>query len=184
MKKRFSSQELFEIRNTIPVEMLIKNQLQMSSKTSDGLFRFLCPLCSGYHTAVNPVKNLARCFSCLKNFNTIDLVMAVKKWGFRESTLFLKSVLQHTYTRNAHILLRDQTTAPGRPVQTKPEGTNSGLDHKSGHGAEGLMSRGPRTSGFGQSCDQAPNSSCDRRRNPETVRRIFEKMFLEGQNNS
>jgi DNA primase len=38
--------------------------------------------------------NLARCFSCQKNFNAIDLVMVVKNMGFVDSVSFLKDVLE------------------------------------------------------------------------------------------
>lgn len=89
---QFSSRELFELRNTLPVDVLIRDHLKVPSKTSDGVLRFLCPLCSEFQTAVNPITNLARCFRCEKNFNTIDLVMAVKGYGFRDSVAFLKKL--------------------------------------------------------------------------------------------
>ena len=92
MKARFSSQELFDLRNNIPVDMLIKDQLHVPTKIRDGYFRFLCPLCNEFQTAVNPNTNRARCFRCEKNFNTIDLVMAVKGYGFKDSVLFLKTL--------------------------------------------------------------------------------------------
>ncbi len=92
MQNRFSSRELFELRNNIPVNMLIRDHLQISSKIRDGYFRFLCPVCNEFQTAVNPTTNLARCFRCEKNFNTIDLVMKIKGYGFRDSVLFLKQI--------------------------------------------------------------------------------------------
>lgn len=92
MKNRFSSSELFNLRNNIPVDMLIRDQLQIPSKIRDGFFRFLCPSCNEFQTAVNPTTNLARCFRCEKNFNTIDLVMAVKGCGFKDSVLFLQTL--------------------------------------------------------------------------------------------
>ena len=91
-KRRFSSQELFELRNNIPVDILIRDHLQVPSKIRDGLFRFLCPLCNEFQTAVNPATNLARCFRCEQNFNTIDLVIEIKGYGFRDSVLFLKQI--------------------------------------------------------------------------------------------
>lgn len=91
-KRRFSSQELFELRNNIPVDILIRDHLQVPSKIRDGLFRFLCPLCNEFQTAVNPATNLARCFRCERNLNTIDLVMEIKGYGFRGSVLFLKQI--------------------------------------------------------------------------------------------
>ena len=89
MKKRFSSHELFELRNAIPVRRLIRDELQIPSKISEGVFRFLCPVCHEFQTATHPATNLARCFRCEKNFNTIDLVMAVKGLDFKESVVFL-----------------------------------------------------------------------------------------------
>jgi len=92
MEARFSARELFDLRNNIPVDMLISDHLQIPSKISDGFFRFLCPICNEFQTAVNPNTNLARCFRCQKNLNTIDLVIAVRGCGFKESVLFLKTL--------------------------------------------------------------------------------------------
>jgi DNA primase len=91
MKRRFSSRQLFELRNNIPMDGLIR-ELQIPWKIRDGFLRFLCPLCNEFQSAVNPDTNLARCFGCEKNFNTIDLVMEVRGYGFRESVLFLKEL--------------------------------------------------------------------------------------------
>jgi DNA primase len=96
MKKRFSSHELFELRNAIPVRWLIRDELQIPSKISEGVFRFLCPVCNEFQTSTHPTTNLARCFRCEKNFNTIDLVMAVKELSFRESALFLRQILANS----------------------------------------------------------------------------------------
>ena len=94
MKKKFSSRELFELRNNIPVAMLIKDQLQLPSKIRDGFFRFLCPMCNEFQTAVNPATNLARCFRCEKNFNTIDMVMTWHSIGFVDSVKYLQTILK------------------------------------------------------------------------------------------
>jgi DNA primase (bacterial type) len=77
--KRFTQNELFELRNHIPINTLIENRLKMPAKISEGHFRFLCPLCGEFQTATNPKTNLARCFRCEKNFNTIDMVMTCEK---------------------------------------------------------------------------------------------------------
>ena len=74
------------------LDILIRDHLQIPSKIRDGFFRFLCPFCNEFQTAVNPATNLARCFRCEKNFNTIDLVMLVRKYGFRDSVLYLKDL--------------------------------------------------------------------------------------------
>ncbi len=91
MSRRFSSQELFALRNYIPIDTLIETELRVPSKVSEGFFRFLCPLCYEFQTATNPKTNLARCFRCEKNFNTIDMVMICRKMNFVESVKYLKS---------------------------------------------------------------------------------------------
>jgi len=93
-KRCFSSSQLYTLRNDINVQVLIEQTLRIPSRMTEGCFRFLCPLCNGYDTAVNPKTNLARCFGCEKNFNTIDLVMVVRQVDFVHSVKFLQSVHQ------------------------------------------------------------------------------------------
>jgi len=92
MKRRFTGNELFKLRNLIPVDLLIEEQLNVPSKISEGYFRFLCPVCNEFQTATNPKTNLARCFLCERNFNPIDLVMVVKGLGFIESVQYLREL--------------------------------------------------------------------------------------------
>ncbi len=94
MGKYFSSRELFEIRNSIPIDVLIQKELTIPSKTNEGVFRFLCPLCNEFQTAVNSRTNLGRCFRCEKNFNTIDMVMAWHSIGFVDSVKYLQIILK------------------------------------------------------------------------------------------
>ncbi len=82
MKRRFSERRLRELRNEIPLEELIEEHLRMPVKRVSGRFRFSCPVCSGYDTSVLREKNLARCFSCKKNFNAIDLTMSLASLDF------------------------------------------------------------------------------------------------------
>ena len=93
-KRCFSSSQLYAMRNEINIEMLIEKTLGIPSRVTKGCFRFLCPLCNGFDTAVNPKTNLARCFRCEKNFNTIDLVMLIRKTNFVQSVKFLQSIHQ------------------------------------------------------------------------------------------
>ena len=93
-KRCFSSSQLYTLRNDINVQVLIEQTLRIPSRLTEGCFRFLCPLCHGYDTAVNQKTNLARCFGCEKNFNTIDLVMFVRQADFVHSVKFLQSVHQ------------------------------------------------------------------------------------------
>ncbi len=94
MGKHFSSQELYKLRNSIPIDILIEKELTIPSKISEGVFRFLCPVCNEFQTAVNPKTNLSRCFRCEKNFNTIDMVMAWHKIGFVDSVKYLQALLK------------------------------------------------------------------------------------------
>jgi len=91
--RRFSESQLYAIRNQINVQGLIEESLRIPCRVEKGCFRFLCPLCSGFDTAVNPKTNLARCFQCGKNYNTIDLAMLTRKLSFIESVRFLQTIV-------------------------------------------------------------------------------------------
>ena len=90
----FSSSQLYALRNQINIEMLIEKTLAVPCAVTKGCFRFRCPMCNGFDTAVNPKTNLARCFRCEKNFNTIDLVMLIRQTNFVQSVKFLQSIHQ------------------------------------------------------------------------------------------
>ena len=89
MTNRFSSEELYRLRNFIPINRLIRS-LNIEHKVSDGYFRFQCPLCFGFHTAIKQETNLARCFTCQRNFNAIDLAMICGRNSFVDSVRFLR----------------------------------------------------------------------------------------------
>lgn len=84
----FSKQQLYQLRNQIPINWLIHEVLSMRS-IYKGVWRFQCPICLEFNTATQEKTNLARCFSCQKNFNTIDLVIYVEKLSFKQSVEFL-----------------------------------------------------------------------------------------------
>ena len=114
--KRFSSQELYKLRNDIPVDALIKNALDIPWRNTQGCFRFLCPRCHLFNTAVNPATNLARCFRCDKNFNTIDLVMLITQSDFVKSIRFLKDY-QKSMPKQNH------------PIKAESRGSDNGSKH-------------------------------------------------------
>ena len=93
MSKRFSRDLLRALRNDIPIDDLIRRRSDLPSKEREGILRFLCPLCSEFHTATNPRTNLARCFRCKENFNTIELVMALQECRFVEAVKILEPLL-------------------------------------------------------------------------------------------
>ena len=88
----FTKQQLFQVRNEIDIDWLINEKLSIE-RQFDGAWRFRCPLCQELNTATQKKTNLARCFSCQKNFNTIDIVIYTKKINFVPSVRFLLSLL-------------------------------------------------------------------------------------------
>jgi hypothetical protein len=88
----YSDDFLRMIRNQIKIDRVIC-VLRLETIFSKELVRFRCPLCHGFHTATNPKTNLARCFDCKRNFNPIDLVMAVSRYDFVDSVEFLKRLI-------------------------------------------------------------------------------------------
>lgn len=89
---RFPDAHLRRIRNDVPVGRIVR-WLELPTKEVEGYLRFLCPSCSEFHTAMNPATNLARCFRCRRNFNPIDLVMAVEKVSFVDAVALLEPFL-------------------------------------------------------------------------------------------
>lgn len=98
MAKRLSQEFLFSLRNHIPIKELIKHHLHLPSKTTDQVFRFQCPKCHEFQTAINYRANLARCFLCSTNFNNIDLVMIDRQVDFLKAVEILK-ILLRVYSR-------------------------------------------------------------------------------------
>lgn len=88
--KRFSGVELYRLRNELPIREVIETMLQLPNKDVEGVFRFLCPCCSEFQTALHPSENLSRCFRCRRNFNPIELVMAANELDFVSSVKFLQ----------------------------------------------------------------------------------------------
>lgn len=88
MPRNFDKEKLRQLRNQVDIAGLIVH-LGLPAKNRDGHLRFLCPLCSEFHTATNPATNLARCFRCARNFNPIDLVMAVHEVSFVDAVYYL-----------------------------------------------------------------------------------------------
>ena len=137
MTRLFSAQELYNVRNDIPVSALIETVLNMPTRTTEGVFRFLCPVCGEFNTAVNFKTNLARCFSCEKNFNTIDLVMIAEKMNFVKAVRFLKAQEKKSQIRPGskktenrsrspqHIADIIQSIMPKKPVSGHQESIES-----------------------------------------------------------
>jgi DNA primase len=93
MSTYFPRQLLFRLRNEIPLEKVIAENLNWPSKRREGRSVFVCPRCGDSLTAVNPRTNLSRCFRCEENFNTIDFVMLTTGRDFVEAMHFLAGLL-------------------------------------------------------------------------------------------
>jgi hypothetical protein len=92
MKRTFSKKELYELRNCIPINDLIR-ELGIPCKYSEGYFRFLCPVCNEFTTSTKTDTNLGRCFRCERNFNTIDLTLICQPFSFMEAATYLQALL-------------------------------------------------------------------------------------------
>lgn len=90
MANHYSASFLRSLRNRIPIDAVIVDVLRLDIRPDKMLLRFRCPLCDHFHTATNPKTNLARCFDCEKNFNPIDLVIAVTQCSFVDAVERLK----------------------------------------------------------------------------------------------
>ncbi len=88
-----TKQQLFQIRNDIDIDWLINEKLHLERQFKR-IWRFQCPVCQQFNTATQKKNNLARCFSCQQNFNTIDLVIYSKKMNFVPSVQFLLALLE------------------------------------------------------------------------------------------
>ena len=89
----FTHQQLYQVRNEVDIDWLINEKLNLERQFKS-IWRFQCPVCQQFNTATQKKNNLARCFSCQKNFNTIDLVIYSKKVNFVPSVQFLLSLLE------------------------------------------------------------------------------------------
>ncbi len=95
----FTKQQLFQVRNDIDIDWLINEKLQIERQFKS-LWRFQCPICQQFNTATQKKNNLARCFNCQKNFNTIDLVIYNKKVNFVPAVQFLLALLEKQSASN------------------------------------------------------------------------------------
>ena len=114
MTRRFSSQQLSLLRNEIPIERVIVKFLSIQNHHNTGKLRFACPVCQGFDTSIHTQSNLARCFACQRNFNTIEIVMAHRKIGFVDSVKWLKQCNTENYSKNEAVTNRKPQTSPSK----------------------------------------------------------------------
>ena len=92
-RRRIPAEQLRRLRNELPIRDVIECHLSLPSKEIEGIFRFLCPHCNEFNTATNPRTNLARCFRCQRNFNPVDIVMAVERCSFIDAVRILEALV-------------------------------------------------------------------------------------------
>jgi hypothetical protein len=87
---------LRRIRNDLPMPVAIAalGRAGPPTKISEGYFRFLCPRCGEMRATVNPRNNLAHCFHCGKNYNNIDLLIALD-YHFSSAVALLERLLEN-----------------------------------------------------------------------------------------
>jgi len=83
---------LRQLRNDVVITRVIEH-LGIPSNLRGQRLTFRCPDCSTFHAKTNPYRNLARCFLCQRNFNSIDLVMAERGYSFLEAVEYLEDLL-------------------------------------------------------------------------------------------
>jgi len=104
MSQRISPQTLYVLRNDLRINSVIQ-VLEIPWKKDDMKFRFICPQCHGLDTSTHSKTNLGRCFSCQKNFNTIDMVMVKKGYAFRQAVDWLLIIKKTLGTDDGQSLL-------------------------------------------------------------------------------
>jgi hypothetical protein len=124
---KLSDQQLYNLRNHIPIAAVITELLQVPAKINCGTLRFRCPLCARFNTAINDRTNLARCFDCQKNFNPIDMVMATRKINFVQAVRLLKACEHHPQPQRPGQSKRNQNTAD--PAPTSPTSNHLEKSH-------------------------------------------------------
>ena len=110
-----AGEHLRHLRNRIEMIPLIADVLELLYKNHDGRFRFMCPLCREFDTAVNTDTNLARCFRCQRNFNPIDIVMIVKRYSFMQAVRYLDPILDHIRAKAEHTARRHDSPQAMQP---------------------------------------------------------------------
>jgi DNA primase len=91
---------LRRLRNDLPMAVVIAalDREGPPSKMREGRFVFLCPHCGEMLAYVNPRTNLAHCFACDQNLNTIDL-LRMSGYDFRSAVALLERWLTEYESR-------------------------------------------------------------------------------------
>ena len=91
MARRFTDQQLWRLRNELPLPRLLQH-LDWPHRRRGGQLIFVCPRCGESRSDLNPQENLVRCFHCQTNFNPIDFTMAARHCDFVTAVHYLLSL--------------------------------------------------------------------------------------------
>ena len=105
-KNKYSHSQLINLRNAIPIKWLIFEKLNLETHFNK-VWRFKCPICKEFNTAIKKETNLSRCFTCQRNFNPIDIVINHKKYEFIESVEYLLPYLDR-FTKTINMKERNK----------------------------------------------------------------------------
>lgn len=117
--RSIAAEHLRTLRNAVAISKLVL-ELSIPTRKHGVRTQFRCPLCQGFATAMNPRTNLARCFRCRRNFNTIELVIAERRVSFLDavSTIERLAVLAPR-TLESPTLAQNQPKSLKEPLESK-----------------------------------------------------------------
>ena len=95
-----TKEELRRLRNDVPIEIVVQ-QLRLERRMRGRRHEFHCTECGGFHGTIHEQANLARCFRCARNYNPIDLIMAVRRASFLEAVYELREIDRSTSRNEA-----------------------------------------------------------------------------------
>ena len=104
---------LRSLRNDLPMDFTIQKLGNAApySKCVEGRLRFHCQHCHEIRASINPRNNLAHCFSCGKNINNIDLVIAAGHSFVEAVALLQEWLFLYKAEKAAH-----RTVHPATPI--------------------------------------------------------------------
>jgi len=88
-KRPIAPEQLRRLRDGIDVLRLM-GDLGIELTFRGSRLRFRCPKCDRFETRLNRERNLGHCFRCQRRFNTIDIVMAARRWSFLNTVDYLE----------------------------------------------------------------------------------------------
>lgn len=112
-QRSLSPGELRYLRSELPIGAVI-DDLRVASLRAGPRLRFECPACRTFATNVHTRINLARCFRCARNYNPIDLTMAVRGITFLDAVRVLSELARN----RGDLPPKNRPLPAGRPLRS------------------------------------------------------------------